>query len=79
MSSSLREESLHVSIDGLTLDIPGLDAAQARSLAFAIGEGLAGRGLSGEHARIEITLAPSVAGPTDLATQVVAALMERLV
>lgn len=79
MSSSLRKESLHVSIDRLTLDIPGLDAAQARSLAFAIGEGLAGRGLSGEHARIEITLGPSVAGPADLAAQVLAALMERLV
>jgi hypothetical protein len=79
MSSSLREEPPDVHIDRLALDIPGLDVAQARSLAFAIAEGLAGVGLSGEHARIEITLGPSGAGQPDLAVQIVAALMERLV
>ena len=54
MSSSQWEDSPDVQIDRLVLDIPGLDAAQARALAFSIGERLAGAGLSGEHAKIEI-------------------------
>jgi hypothetical protein len=79
MSSSLQGESPDVHIDRLTLDIPGLDAVQARSLASGIGEGLAGIGLAGDHATIEIVLGPSDAGQRDLAVRIVAALMERLV
>jgi hypothetical protein len=79
MSSSPREESPDVHVDRLVLDIPGLDAAQARSLAFGIGERLAGTGLSGEHAKIEIALGPIGALQAGLADQIAAALMERLV
>jgi hypothetical protein len=79
VSWSVQEDLPEVRIDRLVLEIPGLDAAQARRLAFGIGERLAGAGLSGERAKIGITLGPSSAGQGDLAGRIVAALMERLV
>jgi hypothetical protein len=79
MSSSQWKESPDVQVDRLVLDIPGLNAAQARSLAFGIGERLAGASLSGEHAKIEIELGPTGARQADLADRIVAAVIERLV
>jgi hypothetical protein len=60
------------------LDIPGFDPAQVQGLAAAIGERLARAGLSGEHARIGITLGPLGGSQADLAARIVAALMQRL-
>jgi hypothetical protein len=79
MSGSAQENAPEVHIDRLVLEIPGLDTAQAQALAFGIGERLASAGLSGEHAKIGITLGPVGDSQADLTTRIVAALMERLV
>ena len=65
MSWSLWEEPPDVRIDRLALDIPGLDVAQARLTRIRYCGGTGRSGLSGEHARIEITLGPSGAGQPD--------------
>jgi hypothetical protein len=67
-----------VVIERLTLDVPGLDPADARALAAAIGERLARSGLAGDHARIGVTLGPVGGGQAELAQRIAAALMERL-
>jgi hypothetical protein len=67
-----------VVIERLTLDVPGLDPADARALAAAVGERLARSGLSGDHARIGVTLGPVGGGQAELAQRIAAALMERL-
>jgi hypothetical protein len=79
-----------VRIDRLVLDIPGLDAAQARALAFGIAEGLADAGIKAggmsdattgaqsERAMVSVRLAAAVGTPADLAARIVAALLERL-
>ena len=68
-----------VRIDRLVLDIPGLDPSQARALAHGIAAGLAKSGASGEHQSVTVPLAAADGPPADLATRIVAALMERLV
>jgi hypothetical protein len=78
MSDSVPDKSPDVRIDRLVLDIPGFDPAQVQGLAAAIGERLARAGLSGEHARIGITLGPQGGSQADLAARIVAALMQRL-
>ena len=79
MSESTKAKEPEVKIDRLILDIPGFDPAQARALVSDIGERLARAGLSGEHARIGITLGPVGGSQGDLAARIVAALMQRLV
>jgi hypothetical protein len=68
-----------VVIDRLVFDIPGLSLEEAKDLAAGIGERLARGGLSGEHARIGVTLGPIGGGEAGLAARIAAALMERLV
>jgi len=79
MSGSAQDKAPEVHIDRLVLEIPGFDPAQAQVLALGIGERLASAGLSGEHAKIGITLGPIGGSQADLAARIVAALMERLV
>jgi hypothetical protein len=80
MSAALAlNHQAEVKIDRLVLDIPGLDPAQAKRLALEIGEGLAGSGLTADHANIGIALGPLTDSRTDLAARIVAALMERLI
>jgi hypothetical protein len=78
MTDVPQDRPADVVIERLTLDVPGLDPADARALAAAIGERLARSGLSGEHARIGVTLGPIGGGQAELAQRVAAALMERL-
>ncbi len=75
MSDAKQQE---VRIDRLVLDIPGLDPAQARSLALGIAEGLAEAGASGEHKSVSVPIASGNLPPDQLAARIVAALMERL-
>jgi hypothetical protein len=63
-------------IDRLVLDIPGVGPDRAASLARDIGERLALCGLTGEFARVDVTLASG--DHAGLAQRIVAALMERL-
>jgi hypothetical protein len=65
-------------IERLTLDVPGLDPADAKDLAAAIGERLAASGLSGDHATIGVTLGEAGGGQAALAQRIAAALLERL-
>jgi hypothetical protein len=67
-----------VVIDRLVFDIPGLGVEEAKALAAGIGERLARTGLSGEHARVGVTLGPVGGSQADLAARIAAALMERL-
>jgi hypothetical protein len=73
--------SSDITIDRLVLDIPGVTPARAASLAQDIGErlamcGLTGSGLTGDFARVSVTLASG--DDAELAQRIVAALMERL-
>jgi hypothetical protein len=79
MSDATSPKTAEVKIDRLVLDIPGLDPMRAKELAQDIGDRLAQVGLSGEHAKIGITLGPIGGSEADLAARIVAALMERLV
>lgn len=79
MTDAMQPKQQEVRIDRLVLDIPGLDPAQARSLALGIAEGLAKAGASGEHKSVSVPLASGNLPQADLATRIVAALMERLV
>jgi hypothetical protein len=78
MSARVPGKPQEVRIDRLVLDIPGLDPARAQGLAAGIAERLAQTGLSGDHARVGITLGPVGASEAELAGRIVAALMERL-
>ena len=63
-----------IAIDRLILDIPGIDAGQARTIAQALGIRLAATSLRGQHRHIGIDLD----GDGDLAARIAAALAERL-
>lgn len=76
--SDQRPPAPEVKIDRLVLDIPGLDPADARALALAIGEGLANAGAKGAEASVSVPLASAVGATGDLAARIVAALLERL-
>ena len=52
MSDARKAARSDVRIDRLVLDIPGLDPADARTLARAIGDGLAQSGAAAEHRAI---------------------------
>ena len=68
-----------VSIGRLVLDIPGLDAAAAREVALGIAEGLAGAGLTGEHAAMPLILDPRPGEPpARLAARIVQSLLQRI-
>lgn len=62
-------------IERLVLDIPGLDAARARSIAGELGTRLAAAGLRGTHGAVTVDLE----GGGDLPARIAAALRERLV
>ena len=79
MSGSAPAKPAEVKIDRLVLDIPGFDPERAGPLAAQVGERLARAGLSGDHAKIGITLGPVGGSEAELAARIVAALMERLV
>ena len=63
-----------VVIDRLVLDIPGIDAEQARTIARELGIRLAGAGLAGVHDAVAVDLE----GDGDLPARIAAALRERL-
>jgi len=75
-----------VRIDRLVLDIPGLDPAQGRAIALGVAEGLADAGAkagavtgaASEHATVSVRLAGAVGAPSDVAAEIVAAVLERL-
>lgn len=68
-----------VTIDRLVLDLPGIDAATARTLALGIAEGLAGAQIDGDHAGLSITVDPSAAAqPQRLAAHIVQTLLQRI-
>jgi len=79
MTDAAQQTAPEVRIDRLVLDIPGFDPAQARALALGIADGLAKAGVQGEHATVSVPLAEANGPPADLAAQIVAALLERLV
>ena len=63
-----------VTIDRLILDIPGIDAGQARAIAEGLALRLGTAGLAGMHDSVTIELV----GDQDLAVRIAAALRERL-
>jgi len=79
MSAPELGKAAEVTIDRLVLDIPGFDPAQAAGLASDMAERLARAGLSGEHARIGVTLGPLGVSQAELGARIAAALMQRLV
>ncbi len=78
MSVTDQGKPTEVKIDRLVLDIPGLDAAEAKALAADVGERLASTGVSAERPLIGITLGPIGGGRQQLAARIAAALRERL-
>jgi len=62
-----------VVIERLVLDIPGVDAARARTIARELGIRLAAAGLRGTHDVVTVDLE----GDGDLPTRIAAALRER--
>ena len=70
--------SRDVTIDRLILELPGVDAAAARTIALGIAEGLAGSGIDGEHATLSTTVNATSAEPRRLAAEVVETLLERI-
>jgi hypothetical protein len=73
------EGSAGVTIDRLIFDVPGLTPGDAAALAKEIGERLSVAGLSGERARLGVTLGTAPMNQRELADRIVVALMERLV
>jgi hypothetical protein len=68
-----------VIIDRLVLELPGVDAAAARTLALGIAEGLAGAGIEGDHPALSATLDPAASGePKRLAAEIVETLLQRI-
>jgi len=63
-----------VTIDRLVLDIPGIDARQARTIAEGLALRLGMAGLAGMHDSVTIELD----GDQDLPARIAAALRERL-
>jgi hypothetical protein len=63
-----------ITIDRLILDIPGIDARQARTIAQELALRLGGIGIAGLHDGVTI----EVDGDEDLPARIAAALGERL-
>lgn len=63
-----------VTIDRLVLDIPGVDARQARTIAEGLALRLGAAGIAGVHGNVTIELD----GDQDLPARIAAALRERL-
>jgi hypothetical protein len=68
-----------ISIDRMTLHIPGLSASEGRRLALLVAQGLGAAGAAGpgrEIASLRLELSPRPgAGPDELARQIVAELL----
>ena len=68
-----------VTIDRLVLDLPGMDAAAARTLALGVAEGLAGARIDGDHETLLVTVDPkAVASPANLSAHIVQTLLQRI-
>jgi hypothetical protein len=68
-----------VVIDRLVLELPALDTASARAVALGVAEGLAGAGLTGEHAALPLVVDPRPGEtPARLAARIVQSLLQRI-
>ena len=68
-----------VRIERLVLELPGIDAVQARELAQGVAEGLAGDDLAGDHAALSIAVDPQTAArPERLAAEIVRQLLAKI-
>jgi hypothetical protein len=68
-----------VTIDRLVLELPGVDAAAARTVALGIAEGLLVGGIEGDHEVLSADVDPAVAAePRRLAAEIVQILLQRI-
>lgn len=67
----------HVIIDRLVLELPGIDAAAARTVALGIAQGLSAAAIDGDHEVLSANVKPA-AEPQRLAAEVVQTLLQRI-